>query len=91
MGSRHWQSQNQLLPPTKSTGKKSPKVRVRTVEDVERDIEKAEAHVKAVEGELSEAGAAADATQLTRLAADYEQAKTRVEELLVEWEHLAAM
>jgi ATP-binding cassette subfamily F protein 3 len=78
-------------PSTKSTGKKSPKVRVRTVEDVERDIEKAEAHVKAVEGELSEAALLADAAQLIRLAADYEQEKARVEELLAEWEHLAAM
>ena len=75
----------------KLTGKKSSKVTVRTVEDVERDIEKAEAHIKAVEDELSEAALHGDAAQLTRLAADYEQAKALVEELLAEWERLAAM
>ena len=75
----------------KSTTRKSPKVKVRTVEDVEREIEKAEAHVKVVEGELSKAALNADAAQLTRLAADYEQAKAHVEALLVEWERLAAM
>ncbi len=31
----------------------------------------------------------ADAAQLTQLSVDYEQAKSRVEELLVEWEQLA--
>jgi len=31
----------------------------------------------------------ADAEQLTQLSAGYEQAKTRIEELLVEWEQLA--
>jgi len=78
-------------PPSKSTSRKSPRVKVRTVEDVERDIEKAEARVKMVEDELSQAALHADATRLTRLAADYEQAKANVEELLEEWERLAAM
>lgn len=76
-------------PPVKPTGKKSPKVKARTVEDVERDIEKAEAHVKAVEDELTDAALHGDAAQLTKLAADYEQAKANVEKLLAEWEQLA--
>ena len=75
--------------PSRSGGKKSAKIKIRTVEDVERDIEKAEAHVKTLEEELAEAALNADAKQLTQLSADYEQAKARVEELLVEWEQLA--
>src|SRR5258706_28982 len=78
-------------PSSKSAGKKSPKVKVRTVEDVEREIEKAEAHVKAVEVELADVALHADAAQLTRLATDYEQARAHVEELLAEWERLAGM
>jgi ATP-binding cassette subfamily F protein 3 len=76
-------------PVAKPSNKKAPKVKERTVEDVERDIEKAEAHVKSVEAALSEAALHADAEQLTRLAADYEQAKAHVDELLVEWERVA--
>ena len=77
--------------PAKSIARKSPKVKVRTVEDVERDIEKAEAYVKAVEDELADAALHGDAAQLTKLVADYEQAKANVETLLVEWEQLADM
>ncbi len=77
------------VPTAKATSKKSPKVKVRTVEDVERDIEKAETRVKAVEDELSDAALHADAVQLTKLAVDYEHAKAHVEKLLVEWEQLA--
>jgi ATP-binding cassette subfamily F protein 3 len=74
---------------TKPTSKKATKVKIRTVEDVERDIEKAEAHVKAVEEALSQAALSADAAQLTQLSADYEHAKAQVDELLEEWEQLA--
>jgi ATP-binding cassette subfamily F protein 3 len=74
--------------PSRAGGKKSTKIKIRTVEDVERDIEKAEARVNALEEELSEAARNADATQLTQLSAAYEQARVRVEELLVEWEQL---
>src|SRR6266851_5767958 len=75
--------------PSRPGGKKSARLKVRTVEDVERDIEKAEAQVKALEDELAEAALKADAEQLTQLSAGYEQAKTKIEELLVEWEQLA--
>jgi ATP-binding cassette subfamily F protein 3 len=75
--------------PSRAGGKKSVKTKIRTVEDVERDVEKAEAHVKALEDELNEAALNADAAQLTQLSMDYEQAKSMVEELLVEWEQLA--
>src|SRR6266568_5422680 len=70
-------------------GKKSAKIKIRTVEDVERDIEKAEARVSALEEELAEAARNADAAQLTQLSADYEQARVSMEELLLEWEHLS--
>ncbi len=75
--------------PSRAGGKKSTKIKIRTVEDVERDIEKAEARVSALEEELSEAARNADATQLTQLSAAYEQARINVEELLVEWEQLS--
>ncbi len=73
----------------KSSAKKSGKVKVRTVEDVERDIEQSEAQVKAVEEALAQAALNGDAAQLTRLSADYEQVRARLEELLAEWEQLA--
>ena len=72
-----------------SGGKKNAKIKVRAIGDVERDIEKAEAHVSTIEEELAEAARNADAMQLTQLSADYEQARARVEELLLEWEELA--
>jgi len=72
-----------------SNSKKNVKVKARTLEDVERDIEKAEARVKTVEDALNEAALKADAAQLTQLTADYEQAKVQVDELLIEWERLA--
>ncbi len=71
--------------------KKSAKVKVRTIEDVEREIEKAEERVRALERELSEAALRGDAAQLTQLSADYEQAKARVDDLLVEWEQLGTL
>jgi ATP-binding cassette subfamily F protein 3 len=73
----------------KSAGKKGSKEKVRTVEDVERDIEKAEAHVRSLEEQLAQAALVADAEQLTHLSTDYEQVKARVDELLEEWERLA--
>jgi hypothetical protein len=75
----------------KPAQKKSAKVKVRTIEDVERDIEKAEERVKALEGELSEAALRGDAAQLMQLSAGYEQAKARVDELLIEWEQLGTL
>jgi ATP-binding cassette subfamily F protein 3 len=75
--------------PVKAPPKKSGKVKVRTVEDVERDVEKAEAQVKAIEDALSEAALQGDAAQLTQLSTDHERAKAHVDELLVEWEQLA--
>ena len=64
---------------------------MRTIEDVEREIEKAEERVRALERELSEAALRGDAAQLTQLSADYEQAKARVDDLLVEWEQLGTL
>lgn len=66
------------------------KNKARTVEDVEKDIEKAEAGIKLIEEQLSEAALKADAEQLRLLSEEHEQAKARVEELLAEWEELAS-
>jgi ATP-binding cassette subfamily F protein 3 len=75
--------------PPRANGKKG-KNKARTVEDVEKDIEKAEAGIKLIEEQLSEAALKADAEQLRLLSEEHEQAKTRVEELLAEWEELAS-
>ncbi|MFL5629450.1 MAG: ABC-F family ATP-binding cassette domain-containing protein [Ktedonobacteraceae bacterium] len=79
----------QTSPATKAGGRKAGKVKARTLEDVERDVEKAEVRVKDIEAALAEAALNADAALLTQLNAEYEQEKARVDELLVEWERLA--
>ena len=73
----------------KSTGRKGSKEKVRTVEDVERDIERAEAHVRLLEDQLAQAALIADAEKLTHLSTDYEEVKARIDQLLEEWERLA--
>lgn len=73
-----------------SAQKKQARIKVRSIEDVEREVEKAETRVKTLEDELAQAALQGDAAQLTQLYVEYEQAKTRVEELLLEWEQLAA-
>ncbi len=75
-------------PPVRSNGKKG-RVKLRTVEDVEKDIEKAETRVKQIEEELSAAALKADATRLQQLSDEHELARVRVETLLAEWEELA--
>src|SRR5579875_1588092 len=77
----------------RANGRKSngTKVKVRTVEDVERDIEYVEVQIKTVEDALAQAAYQADAAQLTQLTAEYEQLKQRVDELMTEWEQLASM
>ncbi len=75
--------------PARVGGKKG-KAKVRTVEDVEKEIEKAEALVRQIEEKLSEAALKADADGLRQFSAEHEQAKARVEELLAEWEELAS-
>ena len=77
------------VPASRVKGRKSSKVKTRTLEDVESEIEKAEERVKALEEALSEAALKADATRLTELTAEYEQARAHVDELLTEWERLA--
>lgn len=74
--------------PTKVSNKKA-KVKARTLEDVERDIEKAEAKVKSIEEALAQAALHADAAQLTQLSQDYEEAKANTDVLFLEWERLA--
>jgi ATP-binding cassette, subfamily F, member 3 len=88
-GSRESKKTRSTGSSSRPVGKKSAKIKVRTVGDVERDIEKAEAHVSSIEEELAEAARNADAAQLTQLSVDYEQARVRVEELLFEWEQVS--
>jgi ATP-binding cassette, subfamily F, member 3 len=76
-------------PGRKAGGRRPGKTKVRTLEDVEREIEKGEGRVKEIEVALSEAALNADAALLTSLTAEYEQEKARVDELLSEWERLA--
>lgn len=73
----------------RSTGKKGGKAKVRTLEDVERDVEKAETQLKGIEEALAKAALQADAAQLTQLSTEHEQAKAHVDELFIEWEQLA--
>jgi len=75
----------------KSSARKSAKVKVRTLEDVEAEIEEAEERVKSVEEALAEAALNADAALLTQLTPDYEQSRTHVDELLTEWERLSLL
>ncbi|TMC17304.1 MAG: hypothetical protein E6J33_07925 [Chloroflexi bacterium] len=64
---------------------------MRTLEDVEAEIEEAEERVKSVEEALAEAALNADAALLTQLTPDYEQSRTHVDELLTEWERLSLL
>src|SRR2546425_14248 len=66
------------VPASRVKGKKSSKVKTRTLEDVESEIEKAEERVKALEEALSEAALKADATRLTELTAEYGQGMPHV-------------
>src|SRR5450755_4711246 len=75
--------------PAKARNRRSGKVKVRTAEDAERDVEKAEEQVKALEEALAQAALNADAAQLTQLSFEYEQAKAHVDELFAEWERLS--
>jgi ATP-binding cassette subfamily F protein 3 len=75
----------------KSNNKKAGKEKVRTIEAVERDVEKAEAHVTELEVALSQAALQGNGEQLTQLVSEHEQAKARVDELLAEWELVADM
>ena len=75
----------------KSSARKSAKVKVRTLEDVEAEIEEAEERVKSVEEALADAALNADAALLTQLTADYEQFRAHEDELLTEWERLSLL
>jgi ATP-binding cassette subfamily F protein 3 len=93
---RNGSSETTMVSPAKATAqaprarsRKGSKVKERTLEDVDGDIEKVEERIKAVEGALSEAALKADAARLTQLTADYEQVRAHLEKLLIEWERLA--
>ena len=84
-------TKSQPAKPAKASNNKKGKTKARTAEDVEKDIEKAEAQVTSLEEALSQAALAGNAEDLTQLSADYERAKARVDELFAEWEQLADM
>ncbi len=75
--------------PGRSGSKRAERPKVRTVGDVEREIEKVEALVKTVEEALNEAALHGDAARLTQLSTEYEQLKAQSNILLAEWERLA--
>ena len=75
--------------PARSGSKRVERLKVRTVEDVEREIEKVEARVKMVEEALNEAALNGDAARLTQLSTEYEQLRAQSDILLAEWERLA--
>ena len=75
--------------PARSGGKKAEKPKVRTVEDVEREIEKVEVRLKTVEEALNEAAFSGDGDRLTQLSTEYEQLRAQSDVLLAEWERLA--
>jgi ATP-binding cassette subfamily F protein 3 len=75
--------------PARSGSKKAERPKVRTVEDVEREIEKVDVRVKTVEEALNEAALNGDAARLTQLSTEYEQLKAQSDTLLAEWERLA--
>ncbi len=72
------------------SGDKKGRVKARSLEDVEREVEKAEAQVKLIEEKLTEAALKADAENLRRLSEEYEQARARVDVLMAEWEELGS-
>lgn len=76
--------------PAARAGGKKGRARVRSVEDVEKEIERAEAQMKQIEEQLAQAALGADAEGLRRLSDEHEQARARVETLLSEWEELAS-
>src|SRR3989440_584477 len=78
-------------PAFKSSARKSAKVKVRTLEVVEAEIEEAEERVKSVEEALSGAALNADAALLTQLTPDYEQTRAHADELLTEWKRLSLL
>ncbi|HYT35067.1 MAG TPA: ABC transporter ATP-binding protein, partial [Ktedonobacteraceae bacterium] len=88
-GSNETTTTKAVAPTSKAKGRKSSKVKARTLEDVEGDIEKAEERVKTVEEALAGAALKADAAALTQLTVEYEQARAYVDELLAEWERLS--
>ena len=74
--------------PSRSTGPK-PAVNAREQERLEREIEAAEASLRALEEELSDPAAWSTPQRTADAAARHEQAKRAVDELYARWERLA--
>ena len=62
----------------------------RTVDQVEREIGEQEAALAKLEQALAEASAAADVARITELAAEYEAARERLDQLYQQWQDLAS-
>ncbi|WP_376795996.1 ABC-F family ATP-binding cassette domain-containing protein [Thermogemmatispora sp.] len=64
--------------------------RSRSLAEVEQEVEEREQQVRQLEEALNAAASGGDLAALQRLTADYEAAKVELEQLLTEWERLAA-
>jgi ATP-binding cassette, subfamily F, member 3 len=62
----------------------------RTVDQVEMEIGEQEATLAQLEQALAEASAAADVTRINELAAEYEAARERLDQLYQKWQELAS-
>ncbi len=79
-------------PPTRVKAAAPPKKPARSSrnqQELEREIEEAEAALRAVEDELADPGAWSDPKQTARSTARHERAKRTVEELYERWEAIA--
>jgi ATP-binding cassette subfamily F protein 3 len=74
---------------SRSTGPKPARVNAREQERLEREIEAAEASLRALEQELSDPAAWSTPQRTADAAARHEQAKRAVDELYARWERLA--
>ncbi|RAQ94607.1 ribosomal protection-like ABC-F family protein [Thermogemmatispora tikiterensis] len=64
--------------------------RLRSLTEVEQEIEQREQRARALEEALNEAAGRGDVAELQRLTSDYEATRAELEQLLAEWEQLAA-
>jgi ATP-binding cassette subfamily F protein 3 len=77
-------------PPRERRGKKNA-ARLRTLAEVEQEIEQQERRSRELEEALNAAALRGDAPALQRLSEDYETLKTQLDALLAEWERLASV
>jgi ATP-binding cassette subfamily F protein 3 len=71
-------------------GAKASVAKGRTVDQVEMEISAQEATLARLEQALAEASSAADVTRINELAAEYEAARERLDQLYQQWQELAS-